>query len=734
MKKILQSLLLLCCTIVGREAAASHLLGGEIGYEYISATTTGSAYEVTVRFFADCSSTSAALPALIGATPYVSLYNNGTYVSAQYLVYDSANSDIEITPVCPDDAGNTKCTDINNTLPGIKLYTYHAAFTLTGTSSSWKFQFGGSISLTPTTSNAGRTPLIGNANVQAGSSLMYLEATLDNTVYANSSPEFTSVPTPFFCLNKAQTYNLGAIDPDGDILAYNLVAAKESLTTNVASPTDIAYYSPYTATAPVPSATGTFSFSGTSGQLNFLPNSAVNSVVVTKVTETRNGSTVGTSMREMAFLILTSCPNQGPSGPIVNLNNGNADTNDSTIINSCENGGNISFSIAATDPEGDNITIGTINLMSGATANVVNNGTANPVLNFNWNISNMPTGDYVFLVTLKDDGCPISVTQTIAYTIRINPTYEFGKDDKQYVCEGETYLFYGRYYYQTGLYDTVFTSVSGCDSIYYLNLQVNPKPDMTLNQGNGLQSLGICPDEVLTASIVNAVTGYTYQWYKNGVSMPGETSSSLAIATAGTYSAWGMSDFGCVDSSNKLTVSVYPKPEALITSIGDTVICAYDTLSLKGSSTDGDDFRWEPAKPFRIVGSADGEDVRGVFAEPTWVTLTVYNQYGCFDTAMILVPTKPCCEVFVPNAFSPNGDGLNDYFKPSLQSGQVLLTMRVFDRWGKEVYNNTNVKQGWDGLYPNGAEATSDTYMYYIEYTCADGKLYSKKEAVNLVR
>jgi hypothetical protein len=297
-------------------ARASHLLGGEIGYQYVSSTGTAHTYKVILKLFADCSSTSAALPLLISANPRVALYNNSAYVSALNLTYNAALSDVEITPVCPDEANNTQCTNINNPIPGIKLYVYEGVFTLNGASTNWSFQFEGSVSIG---SNAGRTPLITNADVQFGTSLMYLEATLNNTAGQNSTSTFTSVPTPFFCVGHLQTYNLGAVDPDNDILAFSLVPARESLAINAPPPNNITYNAPYSATNPVPSAPGTFNFNNITGQMNFNPNAAVNSVVVNKVDEIRSGMVVGTSMREMTFIMLVNCPNQGPGGPVVNL-------------------------------------------------------------------------------------------------------------------------------------------------------------------------------------------------------------------------------------------------------------------------------------------------------------------------------------------------------------------------------------------------------------------------------
>ncbi|WP_118974114.1 gliding motility-associated C-terminal domain-containing protein [Taibaiella koreensis] len=731
MKRILT--LLLPFLLLGiATARASHLLGGEIGYTYVSSSGTTHTYKVTLKFFADCSSTSAALPLLIGANPYVALYDNTSLINGVNLTYNAALSDVEITPVCPDEVNSTTCTNINNPIPGVKLYVYEGDFTVNGASANWRFEFEGSINLG---SNAGRTPLITNADVQAGSSLMYLEATLNNTAGQNSTSAFTSVPTPFFCINHLQTYNLGAVDPDGDGLAFSLVAAKESLIVNAPPPSDIVYNPPYTATNPVPAAPGSFSFNPVSGQMNFNPNAAVNSVVVNKVVETRGGNIVGSSMREMAFIILTNCPNQGPGGPVTNLTNANADPSDPSTINACEGtSGNVSFDIHATDPEGDNIAITTTNLPAGALVNVSGDGSPSPTMHFSWDIGGVAPGDYVFYVNLKDDGCPISVTQTVAYTIRINPVYHFGRNDLVEICKGNTYLFYGLYYYETGLYDTTFKTVKGCDSIYYLNLQVNPLPDVVLNNGNGAHEVGICEGSSSILAVTKPGATTTYQWFRDDVAMAGETGPSYTATTAGTYWLSAVTDKGCTDTSLKLKVVIYPLPEARIMPPGDEVICAYDTMKLSAQTTGVDDYRWEPAKAFRITGGSEKPEVTGIFIEPTRVTLTVYNQYGCFDTDTVLVNTKPCCEVFTPNAFSPNGDGMNDYFKPALQTGQLLVSMQVFDRWGQLVYNNTNIPKGWDGNYENGSKAGTDTYMYLIRYTCADGKLYEKKESLSLIR
>jgi gliding motility-associated-like protein len=300
------------------------------------------------------------------------------------------------------------------------------------------------------------------------------------------------------------------------------------------------------------------------------------------------------------------------------------------------------------------------------------------------------------------------------------------------ICAGTTYNWYGRDLFKADNYDTLLKTTLGCDSFLRLILTVNDLPDVSLK---GSLDLAICEGSAATLSILNPSVNNTYQWYRNGAALPGETNPSLSAEAAGSYTVSATTDKGCQATSSTINLTVNPNPEAEIKPVPEQIICAYDTLQLEAVPGPGYDYRWEPGRPFRIITGTDGQIVKGVFVDPvTEVVLTVYNQFGCYDMDTLVVPTKPCCEVFIPNAFSPNNDGNNDYFNPVLQPGQILLELKIFDRYGKLVYNNSNIKKGWDGRYEDGTEASIDTYMYYAKYTCADGKLYEKRESVSLLR
>ncbi|PZF73214.1 hypothetical protein DN068_10110 [Taibaiella soli] len=322
---------------------------------------------------------------------------------------------VEVTPVCPSQAGSTTCTNPIFAVPGVKRYIYTATTLLSGPSANWRFNFDGA---TGPVNQAGRSNTITNI-VNPGNSTVALEATLNNTVGVNSSPTYTTVPTPFFCLNKPANYNPGAVDPNADSLSFALVPGL------LAGGGTVTYVAGYSGTNPLATAAGTFSFSSTNGQLAFTPNMVQTSTVVYKITETRNGVVVGTSMREMNFIVLNNCNNNPPSGSVTSSVGGNVV--DTTAVTVCQSQGLFTFSLSATDPDNNNITMSWAGLPAGSTFTVINNGTTNPTGTFSWNVNGVAPGVYNFFITYIDDGCPLSSKQTLAYTITVlpNPTMTF---------------------------------------------------------------------------------------------------------------------------------------------------------------------------------------------------------------------------------------------------------------------------------------------------------------------
>ena len=94
----------------------------------------------------------------------------------------------------------------------------------------------------------------------------------------------------------------------------------------------------------------------------------------------------------------------------------------------------------------------------------------------------------------------------------------------------------------------------------------------------------------------------------------------------------------------------------------------------------------------------------------------------------------PCGDFFLPNAFSPNGDGKNDYFKPR-NNCIASIDFRIFNRWGNPVYISTDpADAGWDGSTPKGKDGSEGVYIYILQATLADGTHFDKRGSVSLIK
>ena len=162
-----------------------------------------------------------------------------------------------------------------------------------------------------------------------------------------------------------------------------------------------------------------------------------------------------------------------------------------------------------------------------------------------------------------------------------------------------------------------------------------------------------------------------------------------------------------------------------------------DTTIVKGSeilfdATGGIYYTWTPASD---LSSTTIFDPTGYYPDTGHYTYNVQitSAYGCSATAGITVTVIDNAEFIVPTAFTPNGDGLNDYFKPVVVGYQYLSYFRIFNRWGEEVYSNPSLELGWDGTYKN-QKAEMGTYYWEIGYTDRYGKAGKMSGDVTLIR
>lgn len=147
-------------------------------------------------------------------------------------------------------------------------------------------------------------------------------------------------------------------------------------------------------------------------------------------------------------------------------------------------------------------------------------------------------------------------------------------------------------------------------------------------------------------------------------------------------------------------------------------------------------FTWTPPAGLTCSGCAVP------LANPKVTTtykVAVVDSNNCVNSAQIIV-TVVCNEknYFVPNTFSPNGDGNNDIFFPRGNNINRVQSMRIFSRWGEMIFEKKNFAannpgDGWNG-YHNGKTAPNDVYVYIVEFICENGSIIPFKGNVTLIR
>ena len=121
------------------------------------------------------------------------------------------------------------------------------------------------------------------------------------------------------------------------------------------------------------------------------------------------------------------------------------------------------------------------------------------------------------------------------------------------------------------------------------------------------------------------------------------------------------------------------------------------------------------------------------------ITLTASSVNQCTNEISRIIQIKNDFYIFIPNAFSPNFDGLNDVFIPVFSPfglDQKSFVMEIFDRWGHQLFSTKHLSKGWDGTIQNKQEeiAKDGSYIYKIKYKDLEGNLYFKNGNVTLLR
>ena len=214
--------------------------------------------------------------------------------------------------------------------------------------------------------------------------------------------------------------------------------------------------------------------------------------------------------------------------------------------------------------------------------------------------------------------------------------------------------------------------------------------------------------------------------FGDGDSVKNTNPVSYAYSTPGTYTISATALYRvCADATATKTITIEPQPT--INLGADQSICkGSDIITLAdgtNSSTSGATWLWSTGQTTSSI----------VITDPGTYTATVTID-GCSASSSVNVTND--CYMNIPNVFTPNGDGLNDYFFPrqALTSGLTSFSIVIYNRWGTKVFeSNSLTGAGWDGKL-GGVDQPEDVYIYIIDGTFKDGQKEHHQGNVTLLR
>lgn len=658
-------LLALCLSIVGgawQHAEASHLVGGDLGYEYLGETVPGSGmyrYKLKMRMYLNCGP-SSNWPQMIDWLQGNSGLRVGVYAE------DPANPDAPkqrytiavvaltsysvITPDVPDSCiiGDGQCVEES---------LFEGEVEVPGNLGGYHLYFQGY------SRNAAILNLYDPGNAGFG-----IYSFIPPASIVNSSPVFSGVPVPFICVNEITSFSNAADDIDGDSLVFSFVEpydSQEDIAGIVDPPlvldwpiAPVVYANTdYNALQPFGPG-GVATIDEVTGAAQYSATMIGNWAVAVEVKEYRNGQFIGRIKSDMQLLSLPCTNNEAPApsgGSLVTAYSVNA-------------GDTLCFPLVFVDADGD-------------TVHLDANGTI-----FDASLFNPPasiTGALMGDSTLATNFC----WPTVCEQGQPEP-YSFTLVAYDEACP-------------PGLYSAT------------ISVDVIPAAEQLVISGPPIA----CAGQSSATYCAESGGGTAFVWNVTGGNVTSPTNEACVTVewnNSGVGNVQVTSNVGdCVFSSQQ-AVNVVDPPHALFTVDLDTTCTGIKAVA-RNDSPPNTTAQW--VYNGQLLNSGQLSSFVLPFNGSGTLQLTVTDPYGCSDQSQQSFSVAPYSDVVrfeIPNVFSPNGDGKNDYFKLiTSQSLSDCYKVQIFDRWGKEVFASAGTNIMWNGNR-DGDKASDGVYYYII--------------------
>ena len=706
---------------------ATHIIGGELSYRYLS----NNLYEITLKIYRDC----------YNGIPY---FDNPTYVYVfdgqnNYLGYLALQQKIITGDTLPLISPDSCRLPPNNVCVEEKVLI--DTVTLPYRKDGYLFAY----------QRCCRNGTIKNIDNPGGTGTTYTQQLIMDSTLApvNSSPYFKKFPPIFICNNVNLKFDHSAIDPDGDSLVYELCTPYTGADSLVPWPWPInipgynnyvIYTPPFDTVKFVPPYNVNNQLGGTeamkidpvTGLLTAKPSELGQYVVGISVKEYRNGVLLSIHRRDFQFNV-TDCREKPQAVIPTNIVQCRGDLSVSFKNKSIgavsylwdfgDPASGINNTSTEKDPTHKFTALGTyeVKLISNPTLDCSDTAIAkvnvyNKISGANFDLNDACENTKI---TLKDksilsEGTPVSWKWTI------NPVSNdtLTQKDTSYIFKniGANFV------------KLKVTNENGCvDSITKpLLIYPNPKPIIT---GDTLICLGA--DAKLIASGAD-----NYTWSPTSTLSCSTCPDPTATPSTQTqYIVSSTGTFNCV-GKDTITVKIRPTKKPFADLIVSEGRCVPATIDMEGVYSNLDticinykNWQWD----FGDGQGANTQKTSHTYTQAgTYQISLKFNDADLVFTTITLLPKDSCYKrIFIPNTFTPNGDGTND--KVYLRGINIRKAdFRIYNRWGEEIFFTDDIKIGWDGTY-KGQKMTPQVVVYVAKVTYWDNTTEQKEGNITLV-
>ncbi len=322
--------------------------------------------------------------------------------------------------------------------------------------------------------------------------------------------------------------------------------------------------------------------------------------------------------------------------------------------------------------------------------------------------------------------------------------WDFGDNSAMVNSQNTTHLYAA---VGTDSVELKVVSSFGCADSVTRAVTINPNPSVSFTTSDTAGCEPLCID-FSNSSIIASGNNSSWIWnFGDGNTTANNTlinhcffNDSVFNPKIYTISLTVTSDSGCVTSLTKTNlITVFPKPDAGFSVIPTSASIINPVIAITDLSTGANFWFWnfgDGSAPLTIDIDSSSIPIQHTYADTGTYTITLITttQYNCIDTAFQTVFIEPDIAFFIPTAFSPNDDGVNDTF---IGRGIFINTfeMSIFDRWGNLIYRTDDMNKPWNGKANYGNEpAQPDVYIYSIKITDLKLKKYNYKGTVTLIK